>query len=203
MYLVCSVDVVPIVESAPSAQVPTLLTDITTSTSTPHHNHHHHQVNGNGRGDDRQELTPGRDDDRIKVQTRSTQSHSHDQFTHSEWNYTDVSVIGSNTESQEDLLDKNRRNHHNTNVLADTSNSGSKVADLISSYEESAKLSQSSSDSVKGSVLERREKTESVGKGRVGRVVSIVTECSFKPQTLVLQEVRNTKCMISHSTIEW
>lgn len=193
MCLVCSVDVVPIVESAPSAQVPTLLTDITTSSSTSHHNHHHNHVNGNGRGDDRQELTPDKDDDRINVQTRSTQSHSHDQFAHSEWNYTDVSVIGSNTESQEDLLDKNRRNQHNTDALADKSNSGSKVADLITSYEESAKLSQSSSDSVKGSALERREKTESVGKGRVGRVVSMVTERSFKPQTLVLQEVRNTK----------
>lgn len=198
MYLVCSVDVVPIVESAPSAQVPTLLTDITTSTSPSHHNHHLHHVNGNARGDDRQEVTLGRDDDRIEVQTRSTKSHSHDHLTHSEWNYIDVSVIGSNTESQEDLLDKNRRNQHNANVLAEKSNSGSKVADLISSYEESAKLSQSSSDSVKGSMMERREKTETGGKGRVGRVVSMVTERSFQPQTLVLQEVSNTKCTLSH-----
>lgn len=187
----------PIVESAPSVQVPTLLTNITTSTSHCHHNHHQDHVNGNGRRDNEQEVAQDRDDDRIKVQTRSTKqillhSNSHDHLTHSECNDTDASVIGSNTESQEDLLDKNRSNQYNTNVLAEKTNLVSKVADLISSYE-SAKLSQSSSDSVKESILERREKTETAGRGRVGRVVSMVTAHSSKPQTIVLQEVRNTQ----------
>lgn len=194
MYLVCSVDVVPIVESAPSAQVPTLL-----KTSTSHHNNHEqHRVSSKER-DDRQEVAPGGDDDRTRIQTRNTESiishsHSHDFLTHSGCNNTDTSGIGSNTESQEDLLDKNHRNKHNTNELTEKLNSGSKVADLITSYEESSKLSQSSSDSVKIS-----RKSETGRRGKVGRVVSMVTEHSSKPQTLILQEVRETHaCIICH-----
>ena len=109
-----------------------------------------------------------------------------------------VSGIGSNTESQEDLLDscndKNRRNRQGQKTMGEKTNSGSKVADLISSYEETARLSQSSSESVKitrvtgEQGVEREE--EEVGRGKVGRVMSMVTEHAFsQPQTLILQEV--------------
>lgn len=228
-----SVDVVPIVESAPSAQLPTLLTNLTptTNTTSRHHNHHHrhHVIRETGaRGDihTRQEGTTQQDndnddDDRIHIQTTSETnnntmiiSRSHDNLhTHNLESSSGVG-IGSNTESQEDLLDdKNRRNRSDgkQTQMGENSNSGSKVADLINTYEETAKLSQSSSDSVKMTRVESegrgeveilgRRKMESgergdveiVGRGKIGRVMSMVTEHAFsQPQTLVLKEVRNT-----------
>ena len=105
----------------------------------------------------------------------------------------DVSGIGSNTESQEDLLDstrngKNRRNCRSQKTMGEKTNSASKVADLICSYEETAKLSQSSSESVK--ITRVVGEGEGVERGKVGRVMSMVTDHAFsQPQTLILQEV--------------
>ena len=72
--------------------------------------------------------------------------------------------------------------------MGEKSNSGSKVADLICNYEETAKLSQSSSESVKVGRVEGEG--ERVGRGKVGRVMSMVTEHALdQPQTLILHEV--------------
>ena len=125
--------------------------------------------------------------------TESTLSHAHShEILHNGIPNTDTS--GSNTESQENLLDTHGKNCHNQkNTLEEKSNSGSKVADLISTYEETAKLSQSSSDSVKSSRVEegRGGDVEIVGKGKVSRVMSMMMEQScLQPQTLVLREVR-------------
>lgn len=197
-----SVDVMPLGESAPSAQVPTLLTNITTPTSRHHHSHHQHNETIHVSGGDQQDETPhaGEDDDRITAQTRGTESvfsHSRSrECLRNKYRNVDNSGIGSNTESQEDLLDTHSRNCHNqqeNDALVEKSNSGSKVADLIITYEESAKLSQSSSESPISSKVEMRGRTEVAERGKVGRVVSMMTEHSYaQPETLVLQEVRHT-----------
>ena len=195
-----SVDVVPVVESAPSAQVPTLLTNVTTPHASHHHNnHHHHHHHGKGEeiSDNSRDMTGGGDNtvhqNRVTESTLS-QSDSHE-ILHNGIPNTDTLGVGSNTESQENLLDSHSKNCRNQkDTLEEKSNSGSKVADLINTYEETAKLSQSSSDSVKSSRVEGRgEDVEIVGKGRVARVMSMVVEQSYlqPPQTLVLHEVRN------------
>ena len=75
--------------------------------------------------------------------------------------------------------------------MGEKTNSGSKVANLISSYEDTAKLSQSSSESVKITrVVGEMREGEGVERGKVGRVMSMVTDHAFsQPQTLILQEV--------------
>ena len=219
-----SVDVVPVVESAPSAQVPTILTSlptppaITPSHSHNHHHHrnHHHKTSGrqDGSGGHRTghkrrnskkegKREPGVGDtienghqtlaDALSHESLATDplnsSHNSSSTAH------DVSGIGSNTESQEDLLDstRNDKNRRNQKTMGEKTNSGSKVADLICSYEETARLSQSSSESVKiGRVVgEGVVREGEVGeRGKVGRVMSMVTEHAFsQPQTLILQEV--------------
>ena len=204
LFLSLSVDVVPVVESAPSAQVPTLLTNITTPHTSHHHNHHHHHHHHakgeetNGSRDNSRDLTEGGSGDNAAHQTRvteSTLSHSHShEILHNDVPNTDTLGIGSNRESQENLLDTHSKNSRNQkNNLGEKSNSGSKVADLINTYEETAKLSQSSSDSVKSSRVEGTGgDVEIVGKGRVARVMSMMMEQScLQPQTLVLHEVRH------------
>ena len=191
----CSVDVVPVVESAPSARVPTLLTNITTPSSPPHHHGEgegeaEDEVDGSQRQDDcREQQEDG--DKRIMIKISGTESpflHALSRECLKEIANTENSGIGSNTESQDDLLDTQARNLHNRHeenkrLGLKRPGSGSKVANLISNYEESAKLSQGSSSESGG--LEGRW-----GKDRVGRVISMVTPQSYsKPETLVLQEV--------------
>ena len=216
---------VPVVESAPSAKIPTLLIDLptpttasnitttttTTTTTTPHDSTRHKphvredRVHGGSCAHvpQQQDTPPEQDDDndedRIHEQTAVTMVHSrsHDCLLHTHNLESSSGVgIGSNTESQEDLLDdRNCQNKHDRNntQMGDKSNSGSKVADLISTYEESAKLSQSSSESVKLSRVEQsrgRGDGEILGRNKVGRVMSMMTEHAYlQPQTLVLQEV--------------
>ena len=169
---------VPVVESAASAQVPTLLTDITTPPTSHHHQRHRSTNHVNGVG---QDTAGGRRQDVASVEeglldvwsTRTepvlVHSCSHDSLLRND--HVNLSGIGSNTESQEDLLETHDQNHcnrhHNKTTMGEKSNSGSKVADLINTYEETAKLSQSSSDSVKSfKVEEVRRDVEVVGKGR-------------------------------------
>ena len=220
---VCSVDVVQVVDQdTPSVQVPTIFTSLPTPPVTTHHHthtnhhHHHHTPHTKGEagshrhsktkkkrreGDREEEREGGTTDTRESEQPALTHSVSHDSLTTSPQDHTnpvpntDVSEgIGSNTESQEDLLDthdKNRCNRHGKRNMGEKSNSGSKVADLINSYEETAKLSQSSSESVKiGRVGEVVREEERVGRGKVVRVMSMVTEHAYsQPQTLIVHEV--------------
>lgn len=169
-----SVDIVPVVESKPSARVPTLLTNI-----------------GKGRGrKDVEEEVDGRPRKGSGTESTFYLARSHDNLLDLPNNHS-TNGIGSNTESQEDLLDtrsKNLRNQQEKKmgVGQRRPNSGSKIASLISSYEETAKLSQSPPQSPKrtrvggGSQKGRRE--------RVGRVMSIVAPQSYaKPEKLVLE----------------
>ena len=215
---------VPVVESAPSAQVPTIFTSLPTppaiTTSHPHNHHHHHRNHhhktssskdgthhrtGHKRRSTKKEVKRETDSD-MNENGPQTFAHtlSHDSLTSDPLNNShtgssianDVSGIGSNTESQEDLLDstcngKNRRNRRSQKTMGEKTNSGSKVANLISSYEDTAKLSQSSSESVKITrVVGEMREGEGVERGKVGRVMSMVTDHAFsQPQTLILQEV--------------
>lgn len=224
LFSVCSVDVVPVLASAPSAQVPTIFTSLPTppaiTTSHPHNHHHHHRnhhhktsgADGMHRTGHKRKGSKKEGDRKAGSDTGNgpptiTHALSHDSLSNDPLNSSnnsssmghDVSGIGSNTESQEDLLDscndKNRRNRQGQKTMGEKTNSGSKVADLISSYEETARLSQSSSESVKITRVSEeqgvgREEEEEVGRGKVGRVMSMVTEHAFsQPQTLILQEV--------------
>lgn len=199
MYTIHSVDVVPVIESAPSARVPTFTSIVTPPTSHRHRNHtkHHHSRHSERRdeGFDSKSQTVTRRDYALSTLSRGSavtikHARSHDSLHNSN---ADMANLGSNTESQEDLLDsqsKNRLNHHNKKTMGEKSNSGSKVAELISSYEETAKLSQSSSDSVKSLRIERNKGSVESERAKVSRVMSTVTDRAFsKPQTLVLREV--------------
>ena len=176
-FLACSVDIVPVVESKPSARVPTLLTNIGKM--------------GQGKGRrGMEEETDGRPRKGSGIESTFCLARSHDNL-HDLSNNRSSNGIGSNTESQEDLLDTHSKNLRNQQekrmgVGQRRPNSGSKIASLISSYEETAKLSQSPPPSPKrtrvggGSQKGRRE--------RVGRVMSIVAPHSYaKPEKLVLE----------------
>ena len=203
---------VPVVESAPSAQVPTILTSLPTPPSSSHHqtHHNHHHTKTDATPTHRHHTTTKNTTRKETVSTDTrenglpslthrlsheslTQDPSHHDTTNTERSVShDVSGgggIGSNTESQEDLLDNTcDKNTHNRRTMGEKSNSGSKVADLICNYEETAKLSQSSSESVKVGRVEGEG--ERVGRGKVGRVMSMVTEHALdQPQTLILHEV--------------
>ena len=203
-HVYISVDVVPVIESAPSARLPTFTSITTPPTSHRHHDHHHHHHSKHregrqGTGSKRLGLTNVEDTGHQRQHRESKgilkHARSHDNLhSNNNNNTTDSAGFGSNTESLENLLDagnQNQLNHHNTHTMGEKSNSGSKVAELISSYEETAKLSQSSSDSGRSFKMEReRGEGESGERARVGRVMSIVTEHAYsKPQTLVLREV--------------
>lgn len=146
-----SVDVIPVVDRTPSVQIPTLLSNIGTTEQNPdkavptrhlREKKKAHKDNGVG----------------------SNLLHTHSNDCLHELS-SDRSGIGSNTESQEDLLDtraKNRRNRQgsettdlvldahaknlrNRHASESSSNSPStKVADLIGNFEETARLSQGS-----------------------------------------------------------
>lgn len=200
VYLIHSVDVVPVIESTQSAQLPTFTSIITPPTAHRNHNSHHHSKHREGRhgtnSKRRRNLTKV-DNSGLPRQNKAMLKHSrsHDNLHTSNM---DSAGFGSNTESREDLLDTRKKNNHNRHTMREKSNSGSKVAELINSYEETAKLSQSSSDSVSSLKTEKRGNVESGDRARVGRVMSMVTEHAYcKPQTLVLRQV-NTHIIYMH-----
>ena len=193
----CSVDVVPVEESKPSPRVPTLLTNIGRT--------------GGGEGKSVKEEAGEEESERIHRQGGGSNStlyclHSHGSLQDLSNNHGNSNGIGSNTESQEDLLDahsKNLRNQEENRVwsLPRTPSSGTKIVSLISSYAETSQRSQSPPLSP-GRLARGRSVDDLTRKEKkVDRVVSLLAPHSYaKPEKLVLEV--SMKC-VKIITLSW
>ena len=171
-------------ESKPSPRVPTLLTNIGRTEG----------------GEEKSVKDEEREEEseRIHRQGGGSKStlyllHSHGSLQDLSNNHSSSNGIGSNTESQEDLLDahsKNLRNQQEKRMwsLPRRPNSGTKIANLINSYEETSQHSQSPPLSP-GQLVRGRSFDDMTRKEKkVDRVVSLVAPHSYaKPEKLVLE----------------
>lgn len=157
-----SVDIVPVVESRPSASIPTLITEITDDHRTP----------------------PAR---RKGSETESTVNslQSHETLLDSS---TDSPLhsrrgIGSNTESQEDLLEDARNQKNLKEILKYQDLSNGSVANILNSYKHKGV----GQKTVLGLGVENNGLSAPVIKERVERVHSTVAPRSYTaPEKLVL-----------------
>jgi len=157
-----SVDIVPVVESRPSASIPTLITEITDDHRTPPAR----------RKGSETESTVNSLQSRETLLDSSTESPFHSRRG-----------IGSNTESQEDLLEDARNQKNLKEILKFQDLSNGSVANILNSYKHKGV----GQKTVLGLGVENNGLSAPVIKERVERVHSTVAPRSYTaPEKLVL-----------------